>query len=381
MIEYRTARPQDMDELLDLINMIFSMLRTPHDFAAVLPKVYAGAARRSEIHEIACEDGRLCGVVGLLPFQQIMAGRSLSCGYIGSVSVHPRMRGRGVMRELMNRQIQKAKEAGMDLVVLGGQRQRYEYYGFSACGSRTRYVVSRANARHALADADVYSVSFRPLLPGGEDEATAFALYEQLPVTGARTQESIALSLRSYWNNAWAICHEGRMMGYMMSSGDGKCLYELVLEDERQLGAVIRAWIEQKNASPLSIIATPYDAARSTFLSEISEGCSTGTDEMFLCLRPDRVIEAVMRLKRTAMPMEDGEVKLGFGGFGTVRIAVAGEEIAVQRTQEKPDIALDDRQAHEFIFGHDRAQWHQADIRMPRGWFPLPLHVMEADRF
>lgn len=381
MIEYRTAKPQDMDELIDLINMIFSMLRTPHDFTVVLPKVYAGAVRRSEIHEIACEDGRLCGVVGLLPFRQEMAGRSLSCGYVGSVSVHPRMRGRGVMRELMNRQIQKAKEAGMDMVVLGGQRQRYEYYGFSACGSRMRYAISRANVRHTLADADMCSVSFRPLLPGGEDEAKAWALYEKQPITGARTKENIVLALRSYWSDAYSICRDGRMMGYMMTTGDGKCIYELVLEDERELGAVIGAWIEQKNASPLTIVATPYDTARNVFLSGISEGCSTGTDEMFLCLRPDRVIEAVMRLKRTAMPMEDGEVKLGFGSFGTIRIAVSGGEIDVQRTQEAPDLALDDRQAHAFTFGHDRTLWHQADIRMPRGWFPLPLHVMEADRF
>lgn len=381
MIEYRTANQQDMDELIDFINMVFSMLRIPHDFTVVLPKVYAGEARRSEIHEIACEDGRLCGAVGLLPFDLEMAGCRLHCGYIGSVSVHPHMRGRGVMRELMQRQKDKAEDMGLDLLALGGQRQRYEYYGFSSCGSRMKYVISWANVRHALSGADAQGIAFRPLRPGSEDAETAFALYEKQPVTGARTKESIALSLRSYWNDAWAICAFDHMVGYMMAGSDGKTIYELVLEDEAMLPSVIKAWVETKNASPLSIVTTPYDVKRNACLAAIAEGGSIGTDEMFLCLRPERVIEALMRYKRMAMPLEDGVVKLGFGGFGTIRIAVSGGEVSVCRTEEAPDIALGSRQAHEFVFGHDRSAWLGEDIRMPRGWFPLHLHVMEADRF
>ena len=38
MIEYRFANSEDMDEIIDFINMIFSMLEVPHDFARMLPK-------------------------------------------------------------------------------------------------------------------------------------------------------------------------------------------------------------------------------------------------------------------------------------------------------------------------------------------------------
>lgn len=379
MIEYRTANRQDMEELIDFINMVFSMLRIPHNFVEVLPKVYAGDAPRSEIHEIAREGGRLCGVVGLLPYEMKVAGDTLSVGYIGSVSVHPRVRGRGVMRELMLRQIEKAKEAGLDLLALGGQRQRYEYYGFSGCGSRLRYTISKSNVRHVLSGVDTQGISFRLLEDG--DAEKALSIYKKQLMTCGRTKENIIKALRSYWNNALAVCRDGRMIGYAMASGDGRSIYELALESDEALPAVIRAWIEQKNVPLVSIVSTPYDTQRNVFFGGVSEGSSIASDEMFLCLKPDRVIEAMMRYKRMAIPMEDGEVKLGFGGFGTIHIAVSGESISVCRTEEAPDIALGSRQAHEFVFGHDRSAWLGEDIRMPRGWFPLHLHVMEADRF
>lgn len=379
MIEYRTANRQDMEELIDFINMVFSMLRIPHNFVEVLPKVYAGDAPRSEIHEIAREGGRLCGVVGLLPYEMKVAGDTLSVGYIGSVSVHPRVRGRGVMRELMLRQIEKAKEAGLDLLALGGQRQRYEYYGFSGCGSRLRYTISKSNVRHVLSGVDTQGISFRLLEDG--DAEKALSIYEKQLMTCGRTKENIIKALRSYWNDALAVCRDGQMIGYAMASGDGRSIYELTLESEDVLPAVLRAWIEQKNVPLVSIVSTPYDTQRNVFFGGVSEGSSIASDEMFLCLKPDRVIEAMMRYKRMAIPMEDGEVKLGFGGFGTIHIAVSGESISVCRTEEEPDIALDDRHAHEFVFGHDRSAWLHEDAKTPRGWFPLHLHLMEADRF
>lgn len=381
MIEYRRACMQDMGELTDFINMVFSMIRVPHDFAAVLPKVYAGDAPQSEIHEIACEGGRICGVVGLLPFEWKMAGCSLACGYVGSVSVHPRVRGQGVMRELMCRQIDGARASGMDLVVLGGQRQRYEHYGFAACGSAMQYVISRKNVRHALADADSGRVAFKPLEQGSEEADAAFALYEKQPVTGARTKERFVTSLRSYWNEAWAILCEGRVAGYMMADRDGKTVYELVLADESLFGCVIKAWLEVKDIPLMNVVTTPYAVERNAFMAGLAEGSTIGTDEMLLCLRPDRVIEAVLRLKKRYMPLEDGAVNLGFGSFGTIRIEASGEAVSVCRTEEALDLALEDRQAHEFVFGHDRTVWRNEDMRMPRGWFPLHLHVKEADRF
>jgi len=381
MMEYRIAEDRDMDEIIDLINMVFSMVRIPHDFSVLLPKAYAEPNRRSDIHMLAHEDGRLCGVFALLPFNLSMAGETLSCGYLGSMAVHPRARGRGVMSELCRRLIERGKEQNMDLLVLGGQRQRYEHSGFCACGSRMRYSISRANMRHCMGAVQSEHIAFRPLEADSADEAFAYELYGRQRVTGARTKKSFVPALRSYWNDAWTICREETAIGYMMASGDGKNIDELVLEDEALLPAVLKAWIEQKNASAVSIVSAPHEVQRNRFFADICGGYSLSLDEMCLCLRPDRVIRACMHLKQTYVPLEDGTLNMGFGSSGTLKITVSGGKIDVRSTKDAPDLALDDRQAHAFVFGCDRAAWHTEDAGMPRGWFPLHLHIPEADRF
>ncbi|MBQ2949162.1 MAG: GNAT family N-acetyltransferase [Clostridia bacterium] len=381
MVEYRVANDRDMDEIIDLINMVFSMLRIPHDFPVLLPKVYAPKTRISDIHVIAREEGKLCGVFGLLPFAQKLADETISCGYLGSMAVHPRARGKGVMGEMCRLQIERGREMGLDLLALGGQRQRYEHSGFAACGSRMRYTVTKANIRHMKHDPRAQQIAFRVLEKNSADADYAFELYEKQIVTGARTRENFVSALQTYWNTPWLICCGGEPAGYMMASGDGRDVLELVLEDESLLPAVLEAWFGQRNVSSISLVTGQHEQARCAFLSRAAEGMSMASDEMFLCLKPERVIRACMRLKQTYMKLEDGVFRLGFGGYGTLRISVRAGAVSVERTQEAPDLALDEQDAHSFVFGFDRARWLASDAGTPRGWFPMQLHIQEADRF
>ena len=112
-MHYRLANGRDMDALIDFIDMVFSMVRVPHDFEAILPKVYGPGRRRPEIHVIAEDDeGRLCGCLGMMTYPLRVAGRTLRVGYLGSMAVHPRARGQGVMGELLRRQIARAQRGG-----------------------------------------------------------------------------------------------------------------------------------------------------------------------------------------------------------------------------------------------------------------------------
>ena len=77
MINYRLAEPQDMDGIIDFANMVFSMLRVPHDFAQLLPKVYAEPHLQADIHLLAEEEGRLCGCLGMLVYPLRVAGETL----------------------------------------------------------------------------------------------------------------------------------------------------------------------------------------------------------------------------------------------------------------------------------------------------------------
>lgn len=161
MTEYRLARPQEEADVLDFINMVFSMHSQPHDFAALLPKVYAhpGFAR---YHYVAVEDGHIRGTVALLPLTlRVEENCALKAGYIGSVAVHPYSRGAGHMKALMRMALTDAEAQGYDLLALGGRRQRYAYFGFKKGGQRLTFSLNSDNVRHAMADVDEDAVRIR----------------------------------------------------------------------------------------------------------------------------------------------------------------------------------------------------------------------------
>lgn len=380
MITYRFADERDMESIIDFINMVFSMLRVPHNFEEMLPKVYGSENCHPEIHAIAEEDGRICGCVGLYEFPLTVCGETLRVGYVGSVSVHPRMRGRGVMKALMQMQLEAAKEKGLDMVVLGGQRQRYQYYGFETCGGVYRYAISAANVRHALGEADASGLTFAPMTQA--DVPFALALYGTQPVCGARTEKNFLDSARSYRQQPMILLQGGERAGYVIASQDGQTITEILTQDAALLPAAIKAYALWGGARSLRVDAAAHDLPLNEALAPICEGYTISASSMLSVQNPARVIRAYMRLKQTVAPLADGELTLAFGDRGTVRIAVKGGEITVEEAQAGAELALDARQAHLLLFGFNRFAVPAA-LRgcAPEGWFPLPFGLPEADSF
>ena len=112
MTTYRTAKPEEFLDLIDFANFVFSHDIVPFDFAKLLPKVYGSDKNTSNIHKVAVsDDGKLRAEIACLPQTVHVCGRTLRAGFIGTVSVHPRARGEGHMKALMN--------AWIDEVVIG----------------------------------------------------------------------------------------------------------------------------------------------------------------------------------------------------------------------------------------------------------------------
>ena len=160
MTEYRIARAEEEARLVDFINMVFSMAHCPHDFKTLEPKMY-GAPGFAQHHFVAVENGLIRGVVGLMPMTLRVGEKRLKLGYIGSVSAHPYDKGAGHMKHCMALALDAARERGYDLLVLGGQRQRYQYFGFEQGGMSLRFAVNQRNIRHALGHIDETQVTLR----------------------------------------------------------------------------------------------------------------------------------------------------------------------------------------------------------------------------
>lgn len=380
MIEYRFAQPGDMESIIDLINMVFSMLRVPHDFAQMLPKVYSEAHSQPQIHAVAVEDGRVLGCLALLEYPITVAGRTLRMGYLGSMAVHPKLRGQGVMKVLMQMQIDAGIAKGLDMMVLGGQRQRYQYYGFETCGAEYAYSISTPNVRHALRDEDTQGLTFAPMTAA--DVPQAKALYDAQAVTGARTAENFLACVSSYREKPYVIAVNGEAAGYMVVTEDGAAVTEILTKDDALILPALKGFMQEKGLRGLRVEAAPHDVRLNGLLAPICEGYTIGANNMMRMLKPEAVIPAFMALKKTYAPLADGCMTAALSNLGTYEIAVEHGEIRVARTGREAQLALSQNDMHRLLFGFNPFAVPAAARHMaPEGWFPLPYCIPMPDSF
>lgn len=378
MLEYRFAKPEEMPELIDLIDLVFSHVSIPHDFEEILPKCYGPGRDYSHVHAVALRDGHVRGTLGSYPVTQTMQGETLKAGYLGSMAVHRHERGNGVMKVLVNMQIDRAKETGLDMVLLGGQRQRYEYHGFYPCGCNYRYNISSPTVRHGLKNVEP-ALDFEKLEDAAH-VAYALELYNRQPVSGARTADDFVDACRSYWSQPWIILREGNPVGYLVASSRNDNVSELVVEDSALLAQVVKSWWVKRGISSLHVVAAPYDVALNRFLSTFAEGYSTGHDSMMmLLLNPERVIRAYLKLKASLEKLTDGVLRLKLGDHPTLEIRVKDNQVSVEPTDAAPELALNMEEGTHLLFAFNRFYAPEAEV--PAGWFPLPMTVAIPDTF
>lgn len=148
--QIRQLSAADFEEAIDLMNFAFSSPGAPLDFERLLPKLYQATDEHMSCHYAAVCDGGIRAIVGLYPLDWHIDGSRLRLAGIGGVSTHPRYRERGLMQKLMRHCVEEARSQGYHLSWLGGQRQRYAYFGYENCGVAVRLELKKKNVAHTF---------------------------------------------------------------------------------------------------------------------------------------------------------------------------------------------------------------------------------------
>lgn len=385
-ITYEVATPADYEEIVEHGNFVFSYAHRPHEFKTLIPKAYGEERTMWPEHFLAREDGRIRGMVGMLPFEQRVCGEVMRVGFIGTVSVHPYSRGMGHMKKCMAMSTACARELGLDLMALGGQRQRYEYYGYEPGGVAYSFDISKTNCRHALAALDASDIAFAPFETVRGRMAELHAIYESGPVAGARPLANFEQICRTWYSLPFAIMRGESIIGYVITSSDKHSINELRLIDSADFNAVIKAYLNDFDLSDVGVSIPPHRAADVRAAARLCEGHDISTNEMFMILNFERVVRAGLRLKQHSEGhLPDGCIALGIDGLGdatrTLLISVSGGEIDCHFADVQPDIVLDRIAAQNLLL----APVTYVDMSVlpdcARRFFPLPLYIEGADGF
>ena len=376
--EYRTARPEERADVIDLANQVFSMAHRPHDFPALIPKVYGEGRGYTEIHKIAVDtNGRIRAIIAALRGEMHAGGEILKTGYVGTVSVHPYFRGEGHMIHLMEETDKALREEGCDLALLSGQRQRYEYYGFTQGGMQIVHSVGRSNVRHALKNVDVDGIEISSVDKNdAETIKKAVELYNKRLIHAKRTEEDFFVIAHTWYSDLKKITLDGAFIGYAIDSGaeGSKEISELCLTDIKYLDMFIKKYVTDA-ASAVRLVTSPADTAVNARLSEYEEEAYLTHTQHLRVYSFAKVISALLTLKARIAPMNDGRVSFIIDGQPVTVEVKAGEVIVTEKADEGAEELTAMGAQHIFFDQYDYAH------RLPLGWAPLPVYVDKVDEF
>jgi predicted N-acetyltransferase YhbS len=370
------GRPDDYEDIIDFANYVFNL-----DFPSMLPKLYKNHKETSQYHHIIKEHNRIKAVVGSFPLSLKVLKNDLKVCGIGTVAVHRYSRGSGYMKLLMDNALQEIKMQDYDLAVLWGQRQRYEYWGFTPCGIVTRLSFNSSNIKHApKALFEEYSfVQYDDSRASDLDKA--ISLHNSQSVHSLRERTNFIEISSSWHNNVYFIYSKGEFSGYLCCCDNGKKISEILLLNPNNIDRVIISYMKQFHLENLSLDMPIHRSEEIIKLSSSCESYSINSCANIYIINYDKVIKAFMDLKNSYFPLCDGILKINIEGSGCYKIMVKYGVVTVEKSEEPHDISLTHLEGSALLFSHQSFinSTYNFTHLLVKDWFPLPLFYPNLD--
>jgi predicted N-acetyltransferase YhbS len=405
---YVTAEAGDYDELMDFSNYVFSHAHGPTDFPGLLPKLYRREYFMEGTHYLAREGGRIRAAVGAYPLTLNVLGEALPGRGIGMVSVHPYARSRGYMRALMGMALADMRRDGIVFSCLGGQRQRYEYFGFTPAGTRIVFECRRANIRHFLGKDASPALSLRRLNAGDAELEDVYRAHQSKAARFERDRGKFFDILSSWKNRAFVLLDENRFAGYLIYNGAENTenaenaenaeniIEEINLADSGRAAEALACFLRYfEGKDRVSVAVQPWETAKLKAFAAFAEDYHITTAYSFAVFDWRPFLSALLRLKGAddgngggpARPLPDREAafRIAGGSAGSreycFRIAVKNGGARALPDSGEGAITLDPLRAARFFFSPLSPWASPAPRQNPflRDILPLPLFFESPD--
>lgn len=367
----------DYEELLDFIDLVFHI-----DFRKTLPILYKPTDESMSCQYAVKEGGRIRAAVGSFPMTWHVGGVALKVAGIGNVAVHPYHRSKGYMVTLMNAAIADMGSEGVDLSYLGGQRQRYQYFGYELCGPAYSVHMSGHSIKHLIPSS--YEPRYEFVEMEKVDAAivdSAYAVYQGQPARIERSRSTFVEGLRSFNSRPLAIVHDsGEVAGYLTLNGTS--VGEIALRHEADLDDVLSSLIARRSLRELTVAVAPHETQKLHQVIPIADSFSAANSGNYRVFNFAAVVRAFLTLKAQECPLASGHAVIETELFGRHAVSVAPEEVSVTETDQMPDVVLSGMQVYQALFGIAPLQAYfggSAKAQLLLSWFPLPLNLPLPD--
>ena len=375
----RKGRLGEGKRVRDFADMCFFTETSEERFETLLPKLYGEPERTVKEHILLEDDGELKGLILPQAMTWKAGERELLAGHIGTVCVSPDYRERGAMSRLMKTAVEELEKAGCVCIVLNGQRQRYEHYGFVPTGGKIQFVFRPANVKEEQAE----GYELREFTQ--EDLEEIEKLFCKNVLHMKRKKRDFSEILRSWsaqplvlWNKDNKIC------GYctVVSQEKKAAIAELRLTDEKHLKPFLKCLFKKGfSQTVINIAPGTEEYAEAESLCEYYNILPCFNIRI---LQFAPLVEALLEQKSRRIRLPLGNVKLLIEGYGLLEITAAEKGVKAWKSEKKEDEAdmkLSYEQAVHLLFSPLSSKREQLSGQWPpaENWFPLPLYIEEND--
>ena len=378
------CRDEDHGELTEFAKGVFNV-----DFEHFLPYMYEKGAPTGHEHFAVREDGQLAALVLNHPQKLFVKGEEILTYGVGTVCVREESRGRGYMADMLGSCLIEAAENGGAFLILSGQRQRYEYYGFALTAIHTSFHVSESTIRHSFGEGPS-KYTIRLAVP--EDGQTLLEIMKTAPVYPERSAEKFTVITRHDYRDTYLVLEGDRPAGYFVCEGDAEWIAELVLLPGESVGDFLVAFRAKfghevrigMNASDVAVCKTLFTLGSEWF--EHSGPCVSVTDW-------PKMINTYARLLKGVRNIPDGKFVVGIEPHpffdligisregvthGVFEIAAKDGEITARATDATPEMTLPYLRAVEFFFTYG-CKYYPETPAWAGALLPIPFYYPSAD--
>lgn len=383
MVIYRKAIPDDFPNILNFINMVFSMSHCPHDFRQLLPKLYEKGQEEKSIHYLALENEEIKACVCVLPIILCCENKTITCATVGSVSVHPYSRGKGYMRKLMHIAIEDMKKSNISMSTLSGLRNRYQYYGYEKGGFVFQYCFTPDNFRHCREKFPKRKITLCQIQDTENPLLTEIQAIQENQILFAKKNPSDFLAIMKSWNaKLYGILENQMCKGYVALQGNQ--ILEMRLTDKALLFASLEECLKESGSKELFLRILPYDTYLLKECTQLFESFTIALDDNYMIFDYPKVLDFFLNVKSKYTSLNSGSWDFTIKGHGTFQIQVDNGVPSVTQLKDlegKSSVNFSSFESILSLFAPNCGMG-LLETKLPENcnWFPLPLALSPFDK-
>ena len=379
---YGRGKDEDNKKLIEFLDEVFfSDEDDDRDFLSLLPKIYKDKYRPAYNNFVVQdENGEFRSAVGNFYNDMLIGGEHVKTCCIGNVAVGREYRRMGYMKELMKMSVEDMKQNGTDMAYLGGQRQRYGYFGFESAGVVYNFTYSIRALKHTLGDRKS-GLTLEKLDPNDAETMKKIdALYGRLPVKSVRPAENYFDVLSSWRVTPYVLKENGSFVGYL-TSRNLDYIQELDVISPEYLSKAVLCIFENTENEDVSFPTAPFETDKIKFFSENCEGVRICGCESVLVYHFEKVLRAFMKAKASCQKLCSGELTVlihGVNGDEKLKISVENNIPSVEKFDGEAELELGHHAATRAFFSNypsDRSAFPPE----AQQWLPLPSFLSGSD--